>query len=76
MAAHYLATPQGQQTIRNYLASEDGQKTVDAFLATPHGQQMACLILSKALDGLDLPVETKESIRKAMAEKEGKTHTG
>jgi hypothetical protein len=74
MAAHFLASPQGQQTIRNYLASEEGQATFDAFLATPHGQQMAFLLLSKALDGLDLPDETKEVIRKAMAAKDHKEH--
>ena len=72
MAAHFLASQQGQQTIRDYLASEEGQKNVDEFLATPHGQQTAFLLLSKALDGLDLSGETKEIIRKAMAEKEGK----
>jgi len=75
MAAHYLASTQGQQTIRNYLATEEGQKTFDEFLATPHGQQTALMLLAKALDGLDLPVETKEIIRKAMADKERKGHS-
>lgn len=70
MAAHYLASPQGQQIIRDYLATEEGRKTFDNFLATPHGQQMAFMLLARALDGLDLPTETKETIRKAIAEKE------
>ena len=69
MAAHFLASPQGQKTIRDYLATEEGRATFDTFLATPHGQEMALMLLSKALDGLNLPDETKEMIRKAMDEK-------
>ena len=66
MAAHFLSTPQGQQMIREYLSTPEGQKAVDTFLLTPHGQQMAMLLLSRALDGLDLPPETKETIRNAI----------
>ena len=68
MAAHFLASPQGQKMIRNYLESPEGQVSIDTFLATQHGQKMAKMLLTKALDRLDIPEETKESIRKALAE--------
>jgi len=70
IAAHFLASPQGQKMIRNYLESPEGQVSIDTFLATPHGQQMAKLLLIKALNSLDIPEETKESVRKTLAGKE------
>ena len=70
MAAHFLASPQGQQMIRNYLSSPEGQVSIDSFLATEHGQQMALMLLSRALDGLRLPQETKDIIRAAINERE------
>ena len=70
MAAHFLASPQGQKVIRNYLESSEGQIAIDGFLATPHGQHMAKMLLVKALDGLDIPADTKEIIRTALKEKE------
>ena len=74
MAAHFLASPQGQKMIRNYLASPEGQVSIDAFLATEHGQQMAMMLLSRALDGLDLPPETKGAIRAAIDGKDRASH--
>lgn len=71
MAAHFLSSPQGQQMIRDYLSTPEGQQAVDAFLKTPHGQEMAILLLSRSLDGLDLPEETRESVRRAL---DGKHH--
>jgi len=70
MAAHFLASPQGQKMIKNYLESPEGQVAIDAFLATPHGQHMAKMLLAKALDGLDIAPETKETIRTALKQKE------
>ncbi len=66
MIAGYVTSPQGQQAVRTFLASPDGQKTIDAFLATPGGQQTARLILSHALNGLDLPPDIKRQIRAAL----------
>jgi len=66
MIAGYVASPQGQQAVRTFLTSPDGQKTIDTYLATPEGQQMARLILSQALDGLDLPPDMKGQIRTAI----------
>jgi len=74
MAAHFLSTPQGQQMIKDYLSTPEGQKSLDAFLKTPHGQQVAMLLLSRALDGLDLPEETKGSIRRALDGKSTRDH--
>jgi len=69
MAAHFLSSPQGQKMIRDYLSSPEGKEAVDAFLKTPHGQEMALFLLSRSLDGLDLPEETRESVRRALGVK-------
>ena len=66
MIAGYVASPGGQEAMRNYLASPEGQRAIDAYLATPDGQRMACLILARALDGLDLPAEVKAEIRRSL----------
>ena len=76
MAAHFLSSPQGQRMIREYLSTPEGQKAVDTFLLTPHGQQMALLLLSRALDGLDLPGETKDRIRDALRQAQAPEDTG
>lgn len=68
MVAAYLASPQGQETIRKFLESPQGKETIDAYLSTPGGQQMARLLLVKALDRLDIPDDVKAVIRKAMDE--------
>ncbi len=70
MIAGYVASPKGQETMRNFLSSPEGQKTIDAYLATPDGQRMACFILARALDSLDLPAEVKAEIRKALDARE------
>jgi len=66
MAAEYLASPKGQEMIRSYLSSPEGKATIDAYLATPAGQEMARLLLTRALDSLDLPSELKAAIRIAL----------
>jgi hypothetical protein len=66
MIAGFVTSLQGQQAVRTFLESPDGQKTIDAYLATPGGQQTARLLLSHALDGLDLPLDTKRQIRTAL----------
>jgi hypothetical protein len=62
MAAEYLASPKGQEMIRSYLSSPEGKAMIDTYLATPEGQQMARLLLTRALDSLDLPYDLKEAI--------------
>jgi hypothetical protein len=69
MVAGYFTSPAGQEMIRNYLSSPEGQAAIDAYLATPGGQQMARLLLSRALDSLDISADVKEEIKKALAEK-------
>ena len=59
MVAAYLASPNGQQTIRSFLSSPEGKEAIDSYLATPEGQQMARSSSSGALDGLDIPDEVK-----------------
>jgi hypothetical protein len=68
MVAGYLASPNGQETIRKFLASPQGKDAIDSYLSTPGGQQMARLLLLQALDRLDIPDEVKVMIRKALAE--------
>src|SRR5208337_4338159 len=45
MIAGYVASPKGQEAMRNFLSSPEGQRAIDAYLATPDGQRMACLVL-------------------------------
>ncbi len=66
MITCYLASPKGQQAVRDYLTSSDGQAAVDAYLATPGGQQMARLLLARSLDGLDLPGDVKDLVKQAL----------
>jgi hypothetical protein len=66
MVAGYFTSPAGQEMIRNYLSSPEGQTAIDAYLATPGGQQMARLLLSRALDSLNIPADVKEQIRAAL----------
>ena len=70
MVAAYLASPNGQQTIRSFLSSPQGKEAIDAYLSTPEGQQMARLLLSRALDSLKISEEVKDQIRTALAEAE------
>jgi len=69
MIAGYIASPKGQEAIRNYLSSPEGKKTMDTYLLTPDGQEMAKLILSRALEGTNLPAEVREKIFTAVEEK-------
>jgi len=66
MIAGYLASPKGQQALQNYLTSPEGKATIDAYLATPDGQKMARLLISRAMDNLEIPEEAKEVLRTAL----------
>jgi hypothetical protein len=67
LVAGYLASPKGQDAIRSFLSSPQGREAINAYLSTPEGQQMARLLLLRALDGLKIPNEVKDQIRKALA---------
>ena len=69
MIAGYVTSPKGQETIRNYLSSPEGKKSMETFLSTPEGQETARLVLSRALEGLNLPPEVKGKVRAAVEEK-------
>lgn len=69
MITGYITSPKGQETIRNYLATPEGKKTMDAYLSTPQGQEMARIVLSRALDGLNLPADIKGQVLAAVDEK-------
>lgn len=69
MITGYITSPKGQETIRNYLATPEGKKTMETYLATPQGREMARIILSRALEGLNLPAEIKGQVLAAVEEK-------
>jgi hypothetical protein len=71
MIAGYVTSPRGQEAIRNYLSSPEGKKTINAYLSTPEGREMAQLILSRALEGLNLPADVRAQVLTAFAEKKG-----
>lgn len=75
LVAGYLASPQGKEMVRNFLSSPDGQSAIDTYLSTPEGQKMAKLLLTKALDRLDIPPPLRDEIRRALAKEEG-DHAG
>ncbi len=66
MVAGYIASPQGREMIRNFLSSPEGQQAIDSYLSTPEGQDMAKLLLTRALDHLDIPAQLRDEIRKAV----------
>jgi len=68
MIASYLASPNGQETIRNYLSSPEGQKAICDYIATPEGSITLHQILPCVLDSLCLSLETREAVMKNIAE--------
>jgi hypothetical protein len=66
MIAGYIASPQGQETIRNYLSSPEGKQTMDTYLSTPEGQDMAKLVLTRALDGTNLSADIRAQVVAAL----------
>jgi hypothetical protein len=69
MVAGYIASPKGQTAIRDYLSSPEGQKTLDTYLSTPEGQDMARLILTRVLEGTNLPADVRAQLLAAVEEK-------
>jgi hypothetical protein len=69
MIAGYIASPKGQEALRNYITSAEGQKTLNTCLATKEGQQMARLLLQQTIDSLDLSEDVRDQVRKALDKK-------
>lgn len=69
MIAGYIASPKGQEALRNYLASPEGKETLDAYLSTPGGQEMAKLVLCRALEGTNLSPDIRAQVLAAVEEK-------
>ena len=69
MIAGYILSPKGQMAIRDYLQSPEGKKTLDTYLSTPDGQAMARLVLSRALEGTNLPADVTVKVIAAVEEK-------
>jgi|GEM_PF-521276 hypothetical protein len=66
---NFLSSPEGKKTINTFLSSPEGKKTINTFLSTPEGQEAARLVLSRALDGLDLPADIRAKVLSALEEK-------
>jgi hypothetical protein len=68
MIASYLASPNGQETIRNYLSSPEGQKAICDYISTPQGTVTLQQILPCIFDTLHLSPETRETVMKNITE--------
>jgi hypothetical protein len=66
MIAAYIASPGGKAMIHTFLSSPEGQRAIDDYLSTTEGQKMGKLLLQRALEGLDLPPDLKDQIRRAL----------
>ena len=64
MIFSYLASRQGQETIRTYLTSPEGQKTICDFLATPQGKETLAKVLPSLLSCVPLTPETRANVIK------------
>lgn len=65
-AGNFLATPEGQESVKKFLASPDGIELLKNFAMTPDGQKVIKSILPQVLDGMNLPPGVADMIRKAL----------
>lgn len=68
--ADYLTNPENFRSIQSYIFSSDGKRTIENFLNNPQGQKIIHMLMPQILDHLDIPQESKETIRKSIAENE------
>jgi hypothetical protein len=61
-AAAYLATPDGQETIKKFLSSPEGIAMLNNFFSSPEGKGVAANVLPTLLNGLNLPSGTQEMV--------------
>jgi hypothetical protein len=68
MITSYLASPQGQEMIRNYLSSAEGHKAICEFVATPKGREVMKQLLPGILSCLHLPHDLQVEVAKKLKE--------
>lgn len=66
MAKKFLASPEGQQMIRDFLASPEGMKMIREMIASPEGKKVAGGMLLTVLDQLPVPDDAKGILKKAL----------
>ena len=66
-AAGFLATPEGQATVKNFLATPDGIQLLKSFATTAEGQKVIAGLLPQVIGGMNLPPGTIEMIKGALA---------
>jgi hypothetical protein len=62
MIASYLASPKGQETVKNYLASPEGKRAICEYLNTPAGKETVRELLPCIIDALPLTPEGRAAI--------------
>jgi len=65
--AGYLATPEGQDTIKKFLASPEGIALLQNFAGTPEGKKTMSGVLPQVLGGLNLPPGVADTVKGALS---------
>jgi hypothetical protein len=65
-AGSFLATPEGQESVKKFLATPDGIELLKSFAANPEGQKVILGILPQILGGMNLPPGVADMIKGAL----------
>jgi hypothetical protein len=65
-AAGYLATPEGQESVKKFLATPDGIQLLQNFAMTAEGKSVIAGILPQVLSGMNLPPGVADMIKGAL----------
>jgi len=65
-SAAYLATPEGQDTVKKFLGSSEGTALLKNYLTSPEGAAVAKNILPSVIGSLNLPAGTQETLQKLL----------
>jgi len=65
-AAAYLATPEGQETVKKFFSSAEGTSFLTQYLSSPEGAGVAKAVLPAVLQNLNLPAGAQEMVLKML----------
>ena len=68
MITSYIASPQGQETVREYLASPEGQRVICEFVNTPKGREAMKQVLPYILSCMSLPPDLQSEVARTLKE--------
>ena len=68
MITSYLASPLGQETVREYLASPEGQRVMCEFVNTPKGRETMKQVLPSILSCMSLPPDLQSEVARTLKE--------